>query len=241
MASATDFGYAQARMQARHAERLGEADWHALAAIGDFSAFLAAARETPLKRRLRGISPRSSVHELESQLRAELLESIAEVARWVPRAWRDAVDWCAALLYLPLARCVSLSGAPVGALGEEWERWRERLAAAGSQDDALAHWAAAWRAAWPAASARERRALDALGAALRAHRRGLAALAGGAELPGREAWARRRALGAQMLKRFRSGLMTPVAVFAYLVLDALDLERLRGELVLRRLFAARAA
>lgn len=241
MASATDFGYAQARMQARHAERLGEADWHALAAIGEFSAFLAAARETPLKRRLRGISPRSSVHELEAQLRAELLESIAEVARWVPQAWRDAVDWCAALLYLPLARGVSLSGAAAPGLAEEWKRWRERLGAAGSQDDPFAHWAAAWRAAWPPAPKRARQALEDLGAAVRAHRRGLEALAGGADLPGREAWARRRTLGAQMLKHFRSGLMTPAAAFAYLALDALDLERLRAELVPRRLFAARAA
>jgi hypothetical protein len=44
-----------------------------------------------------------------------------------------------------------------------------------------------------------------------------------------------------MQREFRAGLLAPAAVFAHLAMEALDLERLRAELVRRRLFAARRA
>lgn len=218
--AAVDFGYAQARVQARHGERLSEADWHALAAVGEFSAFLAAVRETPLKRLVRGISPRTDVHALEAQLRAELVEAIGEVARWVPQPWRDAVEWCAALPYLPLGRHVALTGAPPPALAGDWERWQGRIAPLAAHDDPLERWHAAWRARWPACPARSRRALERLARTVRTQR---------------------PALAAEMRRRVRADLLAPAAVFAHLVLEALDVERLRGELVPRLLFGGARA
>jgi hypothetical protein len=107
--------------------------------------------------------------------------------------------------------------------------------------DLVEDWIAAWRAAWPPRPLRARRSLERLLAAVRQHRRGLEALGGASELPGREAWERRRALDAQMQREFRVSLLTPAAVFAHLMLEALDVERLRAELVRRRLFAAEHA
>jgi hypothetical protein len=244
MATAADFGYAQARMQARHAQRLSELQWNALAPVAAYGDFLAAARATELRRHLRSISPHSDVHDIESLLRREFLESVAEVARWVPRAWRRAVDWIAALVHLPLARGIGLGAAEAPWMQREWAHWQARFSplapSAAAQQDLAEAWIAAWRATWPR-NARARASLERLLSLVRRHQRELAALRGAGELPGREAWERRRAFAAQMQREFRAGLLAPAAVFAHLAMEALDLERLRAELVRRRLFAARRA
>jgi hypothetical protein len=51
-----------------------------------------------------------------------------------------------------------------------------------------------------------------------------------------EAWAMRRALEAQIAARFRRHAFTPVAGFAYAALVALDIEKLRAQLVTRAAF-----
>jgi hypothetical protein len=58
------------------------------------------------------------------------------------------------------------------------------------------------------------------------------------ERPADEAWASRRVLGAQLESRFRRHALRPPAAFAHLAVVALDLERLRAELVDRAAFGA---
>ncbi len=251
---AAEFGYAQARLQARYASRLAEPGWSALASVADYRAFLEAARETPLRRRLRGISPHSGAHDIERQMRRELVETVTEVARWVPAPWREPVEWCAALAWLPFALHVRREGAT-----ERWMReaaahaepaagartgWRDRLERLAPRiaaaHDPLEEWIGAWRALWPKCTGRARATLERLVGRVRAHRRALEPLAEAAAPPGREAWARRGELAAALARGWRRDLLTPAAVFGYLLLEALELERLRAELAPRALFAPQA-
>jgi hypothetical protein len=241
----TDFGYAQARLQARHAERLTESAWAALGAHGDAQAFVERARQTPLRRWLQGISAGAGAHEIERRLRREFVAAIERVARWVPRRWRAAVECCAALVYLPLASRLRSEAAREAWMNEEagfalsGTGWRASLAsleAPGAK--ALDAWLDNWRASWPRGAPDARARLESAVARLRAEARLLAPLAAREALAGREAWSRRRALVVEFARRFRADALTAAAVFDALLLDALELERLRAELVRRALYQA---
>jgi len=245
---ATDFGYAQARLQARHAERLSESAWAALGAQGDAPAFVERARQTPLRRWLRGVSAGAGVHDLERRLRRELVAAIERVARWVPRRWRAAIERCAALVYLPLAARVRGDEAREAWMNEEalfafsGAGWRASLAALETREvTALDAWLEDWRASWPPGEHDAHARLESAIARLRAEERALAPLAAREALAGREAWSRRRALATEFARRFRADALTAAAVFDALLLDALELERLRAELVGRALYAGDAA
>ena len=90
---------------------------------------------------------------------------------------------------------------------------------------------ARWRALWPACSHPERDALEQLIALIRSHGAAFAA-----SRPD-QGWQQRIALRARLRRLFRRSTMQPVALFAYLALVAMDLERLRGTLVNRVTFA----
>jgi hypothetical protein len=92
---------------------------------------------------------------------------------------------------------------------------------------ALAAWLAHWRALWPAVSATEQADLDGLVALTRAHRQRFAAL------PVADTGAAREAFAEHVTARLRADPSRPLALFAYLLLVALDLERLRAECLLR--------
>ena len=95
-----------------------------------------------------------------------------------------------------------------------------------------ARWARHWRALWPTQSAADQRALNALAGEVKTHIERLAHAAG------QETSAtHRRQLEKTATRLFRRHGASPTAVFSHLVLTALDLERLRGGIVRRRLFA----
>ena len=94
----------------------------------------------------------------------------------------------------------------------------------------LARWLTEWQRRWPE-TARERAALNRLIERVQGHR---AAFATTINDPA--AWAARRALETQVLHVFRRAFLSPVAVFAWLLLAALDAERLRAELAARSYF-----
>jgi hypothetical protein len=56
----------------------------------------------------------------------------------------------------------------------------------------------------------------------------------------RDGWPLRRALEAQLTLLFRRAMLDPAVAFIFLALAALDLERLRGELVRRAAFPGMA-
>jgi len=246
MTTETDFGYVQARMQARLPLLTPEAQWQRLGAVRSFSAYLEEARATPLRPRVMGFSARSSSHEIERQLRAQWRQAVAEVAGWAPTAWRPSVAWVVWLVDLPLLREALSAGLPVWARSDDrWGGWvregagldldaarrsgAQPLLRAGVERLADA-WLGHWVALWPAMPASWRRPLD----------RGVALI--------RQLWVWERTsaavadreahCSARLRCFFHCHSKQPVSLFVYLALVALELGRLLGALSQRALFAA---
>jgi hypothetical protein len=247
--SSPGFAYVQARLQARHAAHPDDAQWRALAATRGLPAYLAEARRTGLAPWIDTIAEGSGPHPIEGDLRRRLHDTIDEIAGWTPAPWRPAVAWCHWLPELPLlghllaevppppwlgehhhlrpylhdtatARRAALLKAGAGALVEGWEGGTP-----------LAAWLAGWRQRWPRVARAARRPLDELAAAVEVHVRDFPSYAIS------DAWGARRRFQDRLLRLFRRHPVEPVALFSYLALLALDLERLRGGLVERAVFA----
>lgn len=243
------WNYAQARMQARHGDRLQEADWHALAAVQTADSFIERTRATSLRRFSEPVNAGMSSHAIERVLRGAWRAYVGEVASWLPEAWRPAVSWTAILPDLPAIDAV-LRGEVTA-----WTRQDQELALFAETDPAQrladlqhsplapllpdeegtlalgARWARHWRALWPKPSAADERALNALAHVVETHIERLAR-AGAQETSATH----RRELERSATRLFRRHPASPAAVFSHLVLVALDLDHLRGGIVRRRLF-----
>ncbi len=143
--SIAGFGYAQARIQARHGERPDEALWRRLHASQELGHFLESARASSLRPWVGHLTARQSAREIERSLRADFLEYVHEVAAWVPDPWQRAVGWAKRLPLLATS-------------GDGFDPARELEE---------------FRALWPACSRHERRGLDVLVELFSAHRRAL--------------------------------------------------------------------
>jgi len=238
----------QARLQARHGERLQEADWRIIEGARSSNQFVERALASSLRRFVERINPRLASHATERMLRDTWRAYVAELADWVPRAWREAVLWVSLLPELPIIDALLKGEAP------EWIEedpafaeftkadLQERNAAlANSPLDALAasngrektvaaRWFVHWRSQWPQRRADERTLLD-VAAMIDAH-------IGRLDRAGLEETSApyRRDLALKLTRTFRRHGGSPAAVFCHLALVALDLERLRGDLIRRRLF-----
>jgi hypothetical protein len=91
-------------------------------------------------------------------------------------------------------------------------------------------WNARWQQLWPGPRAGERASLQQLQTLLRQH-----LVSFMEEAPG-SAWRQRQQLAARLGVLFRAFRYQPAAVFSHLLLVALDVERLRGDILQRRLF-----
>lgn len=219
--------YAQARMQARHGDRPDEAVWRQLDSYRGFAEYLTALRSTGLAAWVTGIDVADGPHAIERTLRRHWRAACAELARWLPPEWRAATGWTAALIDLPARAHLAQGGA-----APDWMAQDAGLAAAAPADPATRDrhaWLAAWRARWPTNDAEQARQLQRLTARVEDH---LAQLAAGDPATAGEA---RRALGREVTHLFRACAGQPAAAFAYLLLQALDLEHLRAELLGRAL------
>ena len=181
--------------------------------------------------------------------RGRLLRNrLDEVTGWIALEWRPAVRWGGRLLDLPALRHL-LAGEPAPA----WLRDDPQLRAFASEHAAirldsmlqsdcrplaqawqagmplLEAWIRQWRSLWPK-DAGERRGMDELCRMLR-----------------QEMLARQRrtaahhqkefeALQAGLVGAFRRYSFLPAAAFLHLALTSLELNRLRGDLLVRRLF-----
>ncbi len=242
------WSYVQARLQARHGERLQEFDWRAIEAARAIDQFIARTRVSSLRRFTEGIHAQMSSHAVERVLRDTWRVYVAELADWVPAAWRQAVLWTSLLPELPIIDVLLRGEAP------EWikqdpaftelakvDRQKRNVTAANSPFDALvassgrektlaARWSMHWRSLWPRRQASNRALLD-LTATIKAHVERL----DGAGLQEASA-SYRRDLALKLTRMFRRYGGSPAALFCHLTLVALDLERLRGDLIRRRLF-----
>jgi len=242
--------YAHARLWARNGERPDESSWRSLEVIRDFSAFVDMARRLPAFRNwVVRIAPDAGLHEIESVVRERWRALVLEVAQWMPGTWQPSICWCAALVDVPVAQHLSRGGAAL-----EWmerdARYRDLvsgnaatrsatsrtsplaplLVAFDRPDDLVAVWRDEWLRRLPRGSSSSDASLRALGRLLRPHLQTSGASTIGDESP------LRRALQSKLVALFRKALADPAAAFIFLALCALDLERLRGELLRRAAF-----
>jgi len=252
MSGAPRWSYVQARLQARHGDRLQEPDWRAIEAARSIDQFLERVRGSSLRRFTERITARMSSHAVERMLRDAWRVYVAELADWVPQAWRPAVLWTSLVPHLPLIDGLLGGAAPAWieqdpAFAElaTTDRAARRVAPASSPLAALvalgtregplaARWHVHWHSLWPRRPAADRALLE-IASAIKAH-------IGRLEHAGLQETSApyRGELAIALTRLFRQHAGTPAALFCHLALVALDLERLRGGLVRRRLFEPNA-
>lgn len=110
---------------------------------------------------------------------------------------------------------------------EPLARALRRLRTGGTLHRLLAAWEAQWRRLWPRVDDEARERLDAVVDLVRVH------LLRFPSVPLDDAAGARQSLGARLATAVRRSATQPAALFAYLALFAVDLERLRGEFMLR--------
>jgi len=255
-----EYGYA--RLSARLASRPDERLWRQLRSARSLQAAIDAVRGSAAAPYVAGIAMLGTIDGIELAFRQHLRARIHEVVNWAPQAWRAALRWTEVLVDLPAIRHL-LGEAPLPrwlrddphlAAYAEGDRIARRarlsegplapLVAALSRHDGTARagrrgrrgdrlhpllhaWQAQWRQRWPSCSAEQGSALQLLVRTVDAH------LAAFASLPTEDTAASRERLGERMRRQLHDAAAQPAALFAYLMLVALDLERLRGEFVLR--------
>jgi hypothetical protein len=240
------FAYAQARVQARHGERLSEADWQGLEAARSPEIYLDRARFTSLRRFTERLDAHMDAHAIERGLRAAWRSYVLEIADWMPQAWRSAVEWCAclpdlaiidALLSRPL-RPDWVAEDPVFAALVESKRPAIHRGAPRelppleplrpADGPIAARWLSHWKSLWPGATAPL--ALASLAAAV---------VGTFTELQRTVATAARcrRELERVLVHHFRRSSGTAAAIFCHLGLVVIDIERARGAILRRLLFA----
>ncbi|HSS65265.1 MAG TPA: hypothetical protein VLS27_12595, partial [Gammaproteobacteria bacterium] len=111
MSQMAKFAYSQARLHARHGNRLDAADWRRLTGVGDHLQLLQAARASALQPWVQPFSEHTDMHTMELWLRRQFREYVDAVASWQPASWRDALFWTCRLTDLPALRHL-LSGEP---------------------------------------------------------------------------------------------------------------------------------
>jgi hypothetical protein len=217
------FAYAQARLQARHAERVPAKVWIRLETSQSVEHFLQAARGTSLLRWIRLLDREPDARSVEATLELEFRAHVDEVADWVDEPWAPSVRWTR---WLPLLE--RLEARPLD----------ERIARLVKESDALplldgdasGYWYEHFRALCPKGGAK---AVEPVVELVTRH---LSAMSGATEANGS---ALRAELGRGLERCFRHQPATPAAVFSHLGLTLLELERLRGAILLRLLLPRR--
>jgi hypothetical protein len=168
------------------------------------------------------------VHLLSDERPPRWLASDPELARY---ALATAAERRNALASGPLAPiAAAVRAVEVDATGHRDEplvRTLKRLRAGHGLHAALAAWEREWRMRWPEESSDVIVGLDHIARMLRTHVLRFGTLS----LP--DASSARQSLAVRLAAQVRRAALQPSALFAYLALFALDLERLQGEFVLR--------
>ena len=249
MNSTARFAYAQARLQARHGMRPDERVWRRLESVGDLGAYLQVARNTALRPWVVGLHAHHGAHDIELALRQQYRRTIDEVAHWMPAGWRRPVSWVRRLPDLPALQYLLTGASTPGWMRDDPELRTfasdtpaGRVQALQASDCAVllkgwqrgeplyASWLEHWRALWPETS-RLVVGLEALARLLRRHLGALSLHSGAASVPLYEILLR------ELNIAFRRYSFQPAAAFAHLGLVALDVQKLRAQLLQRALFA----
>jgi hypothetical protein len=245
-----EFGYLQSRIQARHGQRLSDAQWQRLASASLLGSYLQSIRRTPMEPWVRRLTEHSSHHEIELSLRAHWRGYVAALAGWPLAGWAPAVARVAELSDLPAALALCRHDA-MGSWVREDPVYADWWGAEGIHVDAIARhlgqdvvraclehadplvvWRDHWRASWPSAAPQILTGMNRLIRLVEGHL--LAMSVATDTLAGHGL---RREFAERLVRMLRNFSRTPVAVFAHLGLVALEVEHLRAELLQRSLYA----
>lgn len=246
--------YAHARVSARLGERPDERVWQQLRAGRRLTALLETVRASPAAPYVGGIDPRAPVHGLELAFRQQFRLRVDELAEWAPDEWVEAVRWVRPLVDLPalaylaggapplpwmhtdpelagwlqptvLERRAALAASPLAPLADALH---DPASAAPRSDGrtrlhgVLTAWSRHWRTLWPRCAHDDCAGLERLLALVQRHLLDFPVLSAG------DAEAARRDLDDRVTALMRRSAARPVALFAWLALVGLDLERLRS-------------
>ncbi len=247
MPVSTRFIYTQTRLQARHGMRPNNQEWQMVEGQKDLAGFLQSARQTSLRPWVLSLHGQDNSLIIEATLRQLYRNYVDEVVIWLPSSWRSPVQWIKYLYDLP-----SLQYLLSGNTAPTWMRddpqlkqftatnlearikfmqqsvYAPLIAARQSGKTLLAGWTEHWRSLWP--QEKSHKSLVKLIRLFNQH------LANFQQLSPQQAWKSRETLAATLTIMFRQFSYQPVAAFIHLALIALDLERLRGDLMQRCLF-----
>ena len=251
MTTTNRFAYVQARLQARHGKRPSDDRWRLLESTPDLASYLQAARATSLRPWIVHLASEADSHQVERSLRMDWGLYVTQIESWMPTEWRSAVAWMSTLPYLPhfvhLMRNEPvprwMMDDPVLAQVSQADPGRRREAMASSPLSRLAFeidwdispltaWFDIWKEMCPETDEGSGAALDRIRLDYEKHTAAIQdnPLAHPVGPPLRHRLAQRF----NVVFRHYAGRIP--AVFAHLGLMALDVERLRGGLVLRTLF-----
>jgi len=239
---------AHARLSARFGALPDEALWARLGALRDHGTLLEAVRASTLSRWIHGMAAGAGVHAIEAAVREAWRGEVRQVASWMPSAWQGAVLWWSTWLDLPLLQHVARGAAVPSWLAhdpvyqdatiqsvqirrgqgreERSHTLDEMRSVLATEADAGEAWLASWQRRCADGTAHGPADVTRLLIAGRAKTGGISSRP--------VLHARRRAFALL----FRRTLAEPAAAFCYLAIVAIDVERLRGELVRSVLFAA---
>lgn len=239
---------AHARISARYGVRPDVSVWRRIESIRALPAVIDAIRNSPLRRWVNELTASSNSHEIENVLRGQWRREVGEVAAWMPDQWCPAVRWWATWIDVPVLEHLARSEPALpwmardavyrtlvsdtvdiednSGAAEFLPALRELIV---RPDLLLTRWCDVWRAQMPSQLS-DMPLLGELSRILFDHIESFAASAPG------DGWLLRRALDERLALLFRRAILTPAAAFVYLALTALDLERLRAELVRHAIF-----
>lgn len=218
--------YAQVRIQSRYATRANASAWRAMEHAFELSALLGIARGSGFDRVVSQLPMPLGLHELDCAARNYWRERVDEVAGWMPVDWQAALQWCALIVDLPFIQYLANGGIPY--------RWMQRdtsFANLGAGPETVANgWYREWKHRMPRLSEAEAAHFMIFVGAIESH------LDAYSKAAVDEGWRHRHLLEAQLTTLFRRFSLEPLAAFAFLALQWLDLERLRGEIATRIAF-----
>jgi hypothetical protein len=257
MSKLSKFSYVQVRLQSRYGQRADENVWLRLHNIHDLSSYLQVAQQTPLRQWVIGINSIHSSHEIELALRQKYRKHIDEVTGWMPAAWQQPVQWIKRLADLPVLQYLLAGGVPSHWMKSDPDI-REftaddpalrlqamadagcaTLVTAWQQDKTLSTgWLSDWQAMHPRVTAFTA-GMQTLELLLQQQLHLQLAAEAGQAAPATTSQYRvvdYESIINKLRLLFRHHAFQPAAVYAYLTIIAMDLHRVRSDLLQRLLF-----